>query len=73
MYCRQKNETKEDITETSTKKETDNEAFESEEKEPCESYFIVKISALINKILKKLYTSLQQIFKVKTQLYLIAK
>jgi len=36
MYCRQKNETKEDITETSTKKETDNEAFESEEKEPCE-------------------------------------
>ena len=48
MYCRQKNETKEDITETSTKKETDNEAFESEEKEPCESYFIAKINALLN-------------------------
>jgi len=36
VYCRQKNETKEDTSEISTKQEADNEAFDTEEKEPCE-------------------------------------
>ena len=48
VYCRQKNETKEDTSEISTKQEADNEAFDTEEKEPCESYFIAKIKALKN-------------------------